>query len=97
MRELDVDVKGTGIAKGPVFYVEDVPVFYFPVVPFPVKRERQTGFLLPTVGYSSLYGPKVKTGFYWAMSKDMDSTLYLDYLGDRGFKEGLEYRYAFAT
>jgi LPS-assembly protein len=97
VRELDVDVEGRGIARGPVFYVGDVPVFYFPVVPFPVKRERQTGILLPTGGYSSLYGPKVKTGFYWAMSKDMDSTLYLDYLGDRGFKEGLEYRYALAN
>ena len=40
--------------------------------------------------------PKVKTAFYWAISKDMDSTLFVDYLGDRGFKEGLEYRYAFA-
>ena len=25
----------------------------------------------------------------------MDSTLFLDYLGDRGLKEGVEYRYAF--
>jgi lipopolysaccharide assembly outer membrane protein LptD (OstA) len=25
----------------------------------------------------------------------MDATFYLDYLGDRGFKEGLEFRYAF--
>ena len=96
VRELDVEMSGTGIAKDPVFYIEDVPVFYFPVVPVPVNRERQTGFLLPTAGYSSLYGPQVKTAFYWAISKDMDSTLFVDYLGDRGFKEGLEYRYAFA-
>jgi hypothetical protein len=40
--------------------------------------------------------PEVKTAFYWAIAKDMDSTLFVDYLGDRGFKEGLEYRYAFA-
>jgi LPS-assembly protein len=46
------------------------------------------------VGYSDKYGPEVKTGFYWAFAKNMDTTLYLDYLGDRGFKEGLEYRYA---
>ena len=96
VRELDVEMSGTGIAKDPVFYIEDVPVFYFPVVPIPVNRERQTGFLLPALGYSSLYGPQVKTAFYWAISKDMDSTLFVDYLGDRGFKEGLEYRYAFA-
>ncbi len=95
VRELDVKVNGTGIAKGPVFYVEDVPIFYFPVVPVPVNRPRQSGLLLPVVGYSNTYGPEVKTAFYWAISQDMDSTLYLDYWGDRGFKEGLEFRYAF--
>ncbi|HSB03844.1 MAG TPA: LPS assembly protein LptD [Thermodesulfobacteriota bacterium] len=95
VRELDVTMGGTGVAKGPVFYIEDIPVFYFPVMPVPVKRERQTGLLLPTVGYSNKNGAEVKTAFYWAISKDMDSTLFLDYLGDRGFKEGLEYRYAF--
>jgi LPS-assembly protein len=96
VRELDVEVSGTGIARDPVFYIEDVPIFYFPVVPVPVNRERQTGFLLPSPGYSTQYGPEIRTAFYWAMTKDMDSTLFVDYLGDRGFKEGLEYRYAFA-
>jgi LPS-assembly protein len=87
---------GWGIAKGPIFYLEGIPVLYFPWGAFPVRLERQTGFLIPSVGYSSTYGPKVKTGFYWAFAKNMDTTFYLDYLGDRGFKEGLEYRYAFA-
>ncbi len=87
---------GWGIAKGPIFYFEDIPVLYFPWGAFPVRQERQTGFLIPRVGNSSRYGPEVKTGFYWAPTKNMDATFYLDYLGDRGFKEGLEYRYAFS-
>ena len=95
VKELDVTLAGKGIAKGPVFYIEDIPVLYLPVAVFPVRKERQTGFLLPEVGYSSRFGPEVKTAFFWAMAKDMDATLYLDRLGDRGFKEGLEYRYAF--
>ena len=53
MKELEVTVGGNGIAKGPIFYVEDVPVFYLPAALFPVKKERQTGFLLPGVGNSS--------------------------------------------
>jgi LPS-assembly protein len=87
---------GWGIAKGPLLYLEDIPVLYFPWGAFPVRQERQTGFLIPRVGYSSDYGPEVKTGFYWAPTKNMDATFLLDYLGDRGFKEGLEFRYAFA-
>jgi len=86
---------GWGIAKGPLLYLEDIPVLYFPWGAFPVRQERQTGFLIPRVGYSSDYGPEVKTGFYWAPTKNMDATFLLDYLGDRGFKEGLEFRYAF--
>jgi LPS-assembly protein len=88
---------GWGIAKGPIFYLEDIPVLYFPWGAFPVRQERQTGFLIPRVGYSSTYGAEVKTGFYWAPTKNMDATFYLDYLGDRGFKEGLEFRYALAV
>jgi LPS-assembly protein len=94
VKELEVTLEGYGIAKGPVFYAENIPLFYLPVGIFPIKKERQTGFLMPTVGYSSKYGPEVKNAFFWAISKDMDSTLYFDYLGKRGLKEGLEYRYA---
>ena len=86
---------GWGTAKGPVFYFEDIPVLYFPWGAFPVRQERQSGFLMPEVGYSSTYGLKFKNGFYWAFAKNMDTTLYLDYLGDRGFKEALQYNYAF--
>jgi LPS-assembly protein len=86
---------GWGIAKGPLLYLEDIPVLYLPWGAFPVRQERQTGFLIPRVGYDSTYGPTVKAGFYWAPTKNMDATFYLDYLGERGFKEGLEFRYAF--
>jgi LPS-assembly protein len=86
---------GWGVAKGPIFYFEDIPIFYFPWGIFPVRQDRQSGFLMPSAGYSSKYGLKLKNGFYWAFAKNMDATLFLDYLGDRGFKEGLEYNYAF--
>jgi len=95
MKELEVELGGYGIAKGPIFYVENIPMLYLPFGVFPVVQERQTGFLFPRVGYSNKYGPEIKTAFFWAMRKDMDSTFYLDYLGEKGFKEGLEYRYAF--
>lgn len=98
VKELDVTLGGSGIAKGPVFYLEDIPIFYFPVAAFSLKNERETGFLLPGVGYSNKLGPEVRTAFYWAIAKNMDATFYFDRLGDnrgRGFQEGLEYRYAF--
>jgi LPS-assembly protein len=99
VKELEVKemaLGGWGTAKGPIFYLEDIPVLYFPWGAFPVRQERQSGFLIPRVGYSSGEGPRIYNGFYWAFAKNMDATLYFDYLGDRGFKEGLEYRYAFS-
>ncbi len=86
---------GWGTAKGPVFYFEDIPVLYFPWGAFPVRQERQSGFLMPQVGYSSTYGLKFENAFYWAFAKNMDATFYLDYVGDRGFKEAVQYNYAF--
>jgi LPS-assembly protein len=95
VKELEVTLGGYGIAKGALFYLEDIPVLYFPWASYPVRKERQTGFLLPRVGYSNKYGPELKTAFFWAMANNMDATLYADWWGNRGFKEGLEYRYAF--
>jgi LPS-assembly protein len=99
MKELEVKAMalgGWGTAKGSIFYLEDIPVLYFPWGAFPVRQERQSGFLIPRVGYSSGEGPRIFEGFYWAFAKNMDATLYFGYLGDKGFKEGLEYRYAFS-
>ena len=98
VKELEVKemaLGGWGTAKGPIFYLEDIPVLYFPWGAFPVRQQRQSGFLIPRAGYSSSEGPRIENGFYWAFAKNMDATLYFDYLGSRGFKEGLEYRYAF--
>jgi LPS-assembly protein len=94
VKELEVTLKGRGSVKGAVFYIEDVPILYLPWATYPLRGERQTGFLYPRLGYSNKYGAEVKTAFYWPMRKDMDAT-YLNYLGKRGFQEGLEYRYAF--
>jgi LPS-assembly protein len=94
VKELEVTQGGSGIAKGALLYLEGIPILYFPWGSYPIRKDRQTGFLIPRAAYSNEYGAELKTAFFWAMRKDMDSTLYLDYLGDRGFKEGLEYRYA---
>ena len=70
MKEMEVRemaLGGFGIAKGPIAYFEDIPVLYLPVGVFPVRLERQTGFLFPLVGYSKKYGPEMKNAFFWAL------------------------------
>jgi len=66
VKELEVKemaLGGWGTAKGPILYLEDIPVLYFPWGAFPVRQERQSGFLIPRVGYSSGEGPRFYDGF----------------------------------
>ncbi|UCD70777.1 MAG: LPS-assembly protein LptD [Syntrophobacterales bacterium] len=96
-KRVDITLEGYAVVRDPVFFIRGIPVFYFPVGIFPVKRERQTGFLIPKFGHSSKFGPEIYTAFYWAIAKNMDATFFLDRLGDsrgRGFNEGIEFRYA---
>jgi LPS-assembly protein len=84
-----------GVAKGAALYIKDVPVIYLPYLVFPVKTTRQSGFLLPRIGYSSKEeGFKYLQPFYWAMGPSQDATISLDYRSTKGIGGVLEYRYA---
>jgi LPS-assembly protein len=99
-KRLDVDIEGYAQGWWPGFRVLDIPVLYFPWAAFPAKRDRQSGFLFPDFGSSSKWGPEITIPFYWAIAPNQDATFYLERIGDsrgRGFKEGLEYRYAWST
>jgi LPS-assembly protein len=100
IKELDVDIEGYGQGWWTGFRVLDVPVLYFPWSIFPVKRDRQSGFLFPDFGSSSKWGPEITVPFYWAIAPNQDATFYVERIGDsrgRGWKEGAEYRYAWST
>lgn len=90
---LDMTIEEYGTAKNVVFYIKDVPVFYFPYVVFPVKRERQSGFLFPRFGWSEKKGAEVDMFYYWAISPSQEATIDLDIQTNRGVGAGLDYRY----
>jgi LPS-assembly protein len=99
-KELDVRVEGYATAKWPAFYLRNVPILIAPWSMFPVKTERQSGFLIPEFSSSSTWGPEITIPFYWAIAPNHDATFYLQRIGDergRGFKEGIEYRYAWSS
>ena len=76
------------------FWVGNVPLIpWMPFFAAPIRRERQTGFLLPSMGFSSKKGAFAKIPFYWAISDSQDLTLSLDPYGKRGVGVGGEYRY----
>jgi LPS-assembly protein len=76
--EMDLTLEGTGIIKDGYFYVYDVPVLYVPYGFFPIRSERQTGFLFPQLGQSNQDGFRYLQPFYWAISKSTDATFSFD-------------------
>jgi LPS-assembly protein len=80
-------------AKGATFEVKNVPLLYSPYLILPVRTQRQSGFLFPGIGYSNVAGLELKNAYFWAISKNMDATFYLDLGTEKGVGEGLEYRY----
>ncbi|MDY7031030.1 MAG: LPS assembly protein LptD, partial [Thermodesulfobacteriota bacterium] len=96
-KEIRVTLEGYATAKHVAFYLKDIPVLYFPYMIYPAKAKRQTGFLVPTVGYSDSEGGEMKIPFYWAVAKNVDATFSLDYRSKRGVGEEIEYRHVFSS
>ena len=91
-RHIQVDVDGTAQLHNSGFELMGVPVFYFPYVSFPVQKERQSGFLIPTFGTSSIKGDIVGESLYWAINRSMDAIVGADYYSKRGWFERAEFR-----
>ena len=93
-KDVDLTVEGYAATTNTIFTVLGHPVLYLPWGVFPVKTERQSGFLLPDFQLSSADGTIFRDAYYWAIDKDKDATFYFDWIQDRGVKPGIEYRYA---
>ncbi len=91
--EMKVTVEGYGLMKDARFLVKGLPVFYTPILPFPAKTERQSGFLIPYFSSSKNDGIDIGIPYFWAISPQMDATFYQHYIEKRGFQEGAEFRY----
>jgi LPS-assembly protein len=76
--EIDLKREGEGVIKRGTFYIMDVPILYIPYAVFPLRTERQTGFLFPQIGFSNRDGFLFQQPFFWAISKSADATLALD-------------------
>ncbi len=90
-RQMDVDMDRYATGNGVSFNMAGVPVLYTPYLLFPVRR--QSGLLIPVVGFSSTEGFLMKNAFFWAISDSQDMTLYSDYRATKGLGTGVEYRY----
>jgi len=84
-KDASVEVGGYAVAHDVWFKVLGVPVFYTPWLMYPVKTERQTGFLIPTYSQSSRNGSEIELPFFWAVSDNVNLLLTPGWISRRGF------------
>ncbi len=77
----------------PKFRVRDVPIFALPYASIPIKeRDRQSGFLTPTIGFSGNKGVRVSNAYYKTLGRSADVTIRADLFSARGFGYGADFR-----
>ncbi|MEH8026842.1 LPS assembly protein LptD [Gallibacterium anatis] len=76
-----------------VFYVKDIPVFYFPYVQFPIGDRRRSGLLMPEIGTSGSDGYFYAQPIYLNIAPNYDMTVTPKYMSRRGWQMLGEARY----
>ena len=66
--EAELEVEGYATARNTTFDVFGVPLVWIPWMIFPVKTERQTGFLFPEFSLGSFHGFDFGLPFFWAIN-----------------------------
>jgi LPS-assembly protein len=90
----DLDLRaGDNVAfTGGWFCVNDVPVIPIPSLTYPLIK-RQTGFLIPTIGYDNRFGTHLQESFFWAINPSQDLTIAPQYYSKLGYGSDFKYRY----
>ena len=79
-----------------VGYVKGIPIFYFPYFVYPIKTDRQSGFLIPEPGHSTTNGYNISNAYFWAINRSQDATIRHTYYEKRGHRFSLNYRYIYS-
>jgi len=75
------------------FRVKDVPVIPLPYASIPIKkRDRQSGFLTPSFGFSANKGFRLTTAYYQTLGRSADVTFRTDLYASRGIGYGADFR-----
>lgn len=90
--DIDFD-ENEGVARNGVLYFKNVPILASPYLTFPVKKERKSGFLIPTFGGTSTTGFDYTQPYYINLAPNYDATVQLRAMTQRGAQLGGEFRY----
>lgn len=88
-----IELGGMARISHTVFRIKQIPIFYFPYLLVPTgKKERSTGFMLPTTGNSNNKGRRISQSFYLVLGRSADLMVNETYFSKRGFGHGFTFR-----
>jgi lipopolysaccharide assembly outer membrane protein LptD (OstA) len=89
----DLEVEGYAVARNTTINILGVPIIWMPWMFYPVKTERDSGFLLPEFAYRDRTGFDIGLPFFWAAAPNVNVTLTPHWLSKRGVKGDVEAEY----
>ena len=93
-RWIDLDTaRNVGVARNMTLDLFGLPVLYLPYFRFPLSDERQSGFLVPQIGYASRTGTVLAAPYYFNLAPNYDATLTPRLMTERGVQLQTEFRY----
>ncbi|HTO05998.1 MAG TPA: LPS assembly protein LptD [Myxococcota bacterium] len=84
-KDADVEIPGYATARDAWFKAFGVPLLYAPYLVYPVKTERQTGFLVPDFAQTRRNGTEIFMPFFWAVRDNVNVMLTPEWVSRRGF------------
>jgi LPS-assembly protein len=91
--KIRAEIGGYAYIKNSVMRFASIPVLWLPYLAVPLKTDRQTGLLTPTIGILGDEGWTYSQGLFWAISRSQDATINLTNYEFRGLKSLVNYRY----
>lgn len=77
----------------PRFRIKNFPILALPYLSLPIKkRDRSSGFLTPSFGYSGNKGLRVAGAYYQTLGRSVDATVRADIFTSRGVGWGVDVR-----
>lgn len=92
---IEAEIGGYAYIKYPILRVKSIPTLWLPAIWFPIKTERQSGFLVPSIEQGSSLGEAIEVDYFWSISESQDMTLSTKLYTKKRGKGLLEYRHVF--
>jgi lipopolysaccharide assembly outer membrane protein LptD (OstA) len=84
-REAELEIDGYGTVRDARFEVLGVPLVWLPWMLYPIKTQRETGFLFPEISLASRDGFGLGLPFFWAVRDELNVTVTPAWTSERGF------------